>query len=63
MMNLAMWLPSTTELLVILAVVVVLFGASRIPKLARAVGQSLVEFRRGADEFHRIDKEDDDETT
>lgn len=36
-----------TELLIILAVIALLFGASRLPKLARAVGQSSKEFRKG----------------
>lgn len=40
-------IPSGTELLVILVIVVLLFGASRIPKLARSTGQAMGEFRRG----------------
>jgi len=35
------------ELIIILVVVVVLFGASRLPVIARAVGSSAREFRRG----------------
>lgn len=38
------------ELLVILAIVVVLFGASRLPQLAKALGQSKRAFREGQDE-------------
>ena len=39
------------ELIIILVVVVVLFGASRLPLIARAIGSSAKEFRRGlADE-------------
>jgi len=38
------------ELLIILALAVLLFGASRIPRLARAVGQSTKEFQRGRTE-------------
>jgi len=37
----------TGELLIILAVVVLLFGGSRIPSLARSLGQSITEFKRG----------------
>ena len=35
------------ELILILVVVVLLFGASRIPKIARALGQGLKEFKKG----------------
>lgn len=36
-----------TELLVILAVLLLLFGASQLPKLARSLGQSARELRHG----------------
>lgn len=39
-----------TELLILLAIVVVLFGASRIPKLARSLGQASKEFKKGSTE-------------
>lgn len=35
------------ELVIIVVVVVVLFGASRLPLIARAIGSSAREFRRG----------------
>ncbi len=38
------------ELLIILVIVLVLFGASRLPKLARSIGQSAKEFRKGIEE-------------
>ena len=38
------------EILVILAIVVLLFGASRLPQLAKALGQSKRAFREGQDE-------------
>ncbi|MBN2362053.1 MAG: twin-arginine translocase TatA/TatE family subunit [Deltaproteobacteria bacterium] len=37
----------TTELIVILVIVVFLFGASRIPALAEAVGKGVRAFKRG----------------
>lgn len=40
----------TQELLIILAIVFVLFGASRLPQLAKALGQSKKAFREGQDE-------------
>ncbi|MDT5063280.1 MAG: hypothetical protein QOH63_3739 [Acidobacteriota bacterium] len=47
------------ELLIILAIVVVLFGASRLPQLAKALGQSKRAFKEGqdeADEEARLEK-------
>jgi sec-independent protein translocase protein TatA len=43
-------LPGGPELLIVLFVVVLLFGANRIPGLARAGGQAMGEFKRGRDE-------------
>ena len=40
----------TTELLIILAVVILLFGARKLPELARSVGESLTEFRKASEE-------------
>ena len=40
----------TNELLVIALVVLVLFGASAIPKFARSLGQAKKEFDKGAKE-------------
>lgn len=35
------------ELLIILAVVLLFFGAARVPQLGRSLGQGLREFRKG----------------
>lgn len=35
------------ELVIILVIVVVLFGASRLPVIARSIGSSAKEFRKG----------------
>lgn len=43
------------ELLIVLAVVVVLFGGAKIPKLARSLGQAQKEFKTGLEEGHRDD--------
>lgn len=38
------------ELLIILAVVLLLFGARKLPELARSLGASAKEFRKGISE-------------
>ena len=38
------------ELLIVLAVLLLVFGASRIPKLARSLGKSAKEFKKGLSE-------------
>jgi sec-independent protein translocase protein TatA len=40
-------LVGNTELLVVLAIAVLLFGGSKIPELARSLGRAKVEFKRG----------------
>ncbi len=44
------------ELIIILIVVLVLFGSTKIPKLARSLGQAQREFKKGTDS----DVDDDD---
>jgi sec-independent protein translocase protein TatA len=36
-----------TELLIFLIIVLVLFGGSRIPSIARSLGKSITEFKKG----------------
>jgi sec-independent protein translocase protein TatA len=38
------------ELLIILAIILLFFGATRIPQLGRSLGQSMREFRKEASE-------------
>ena len=38
------------EILVIVLIVVLLFGAKRIPEIARALGRSINEFKKGQKE-------------
>ena len=39
-----------TELLIILGIVLLLFGATRLPKLAKSLGQASSEFKKGLNE-------------
>ena len=39
-----------TELIILLSIILLLFGAKRIPELARSLGRSTREFRKGASE-------------
>jgi sec-independent protein translocase protein TatA len=48
------------ELIVIFLVVLLLFGASQIPKVARGLGQGLREFKRAARELQEDDKDRDE---
>jgi sec-independent protein translocase protein TatA len=50
------------ELLIILVVVLLLFGASKLPGLARSLGASAKEFKKGVEEGVDDDAGDDDET-
>lgn len=36
-----------TEMLIFLVIVLVLFGGSRIPGIARSLGKSITEFKKG----------------
>ena len=42
-----------TELIVIVLVIVLLFGATKLPQLAKALGQSKKAFREGIEEGER----------
>jgi sec-independent protein translocase protein TatA len=48
----------TTELIVLVLVVLLLFGASRLPALARSVGLSIREFKSGMKDQIEDDKQD-----
>jgi sec-independent protein translocase protein TatA len=52
------------ELLLILVIVLILFGAQRLPDLARSLGSSVKEFKKGVtelkDDASSAQKKDDD---
>jgi sec-independent protein translocase protein TatA len=43
-------MPSGSEWIIVILVVVVIFGASRLPLLGRNLGQGIKEFRKGVSE-------------
>ncbi|MCX7868682.1 MAG: twin-arginine translocase TatA/TatE family subunit [Terrimicrobiaceae bacterium] len=54
---LAIGMPGWPEILFILFLVLLLFGARKLPELARGLAQSLNEFKKARDEFeHEIKK-------
>ena len=57
--------PGYQELLLILVIVLILFGAQRLPDLARSLGSSVKEFKKGVtdlkDEASATEKKKDDD--
>ena len=45
--------PGPSEWVLILVIVLVLFGAKKLPELARSLGQSMNEFRKAREDFDK----------
>jgi sec-independent protein translocase protein TatA len=45
------------HLIILLVIVVLLFGGSKIPELMRGVGKGMGEFKKGIEEGKRIDED------
>ena len=44
------WAPSMAEMIIILVIVLLLFGSTKIPQLMRGMGQGIGEFKKGMKE-------------
>jgi sec-independent protein translocase protein TatA len=51
------------ELLIILAIVLLIFGGSKLPQLARSLGKAQSEFKKGASEGATASDEDPSSST
>jgi sec-independent protein translocase protein TatA len=51
-----------TELIIILVIVLLIFGGSQLPKLARSLGQASKEFKTGTEEGAKDTDGADDDT-
>jgi len=45
----------TQELIIILVIVVILFGATRLPQIGSGIGQAIKNFKKGIKEQDEID--------
>jgi sec-independent protein translocase protein TatA len=50
-------IPGGPELIIILIVILLLFGSTRLPQLARGMGKSISEFKKGVSEGGEKDDE------
>ena len=54
-------MPGHMEIILIVFVIMLLFGAKKLPELSRSLGKSLGEFKKGQKEGAESDKEDEAE--
>ena len=47
------------EIILIIAAIILIFGATQIPKIARALGQGLKEFKKAAKEAKDADADEE----
>jgi len=54
------WAPGGWELIIILVIVLILFGANRLPQLAKGMGESIRNFKTGMAEADAEDEKQGD---
>ncbi|MBD64293.1 MAG: twin-arginine translocase TatA/TatE family subunit [Halobacteriovoraceae bacterium] len=52
----------TTELVIVLVVVLIFFGGKRLPQLGRSLGSSITNFKKGLKEPDEEKKDQQDDT-
>lgn len=57
-----MILPGGMEFLIILVIIIILFGAKKIPDLAKGIGNGIKEFRKGLKEDDTKELKNDSDT-
>lgn len=55
------WGVSPTEGIIIVGIIVVLFGAKKLPELGRSLGQGIKEFKKSSKGLFEDEKEDNSE--
>lgn len=60
MYTLGWGMPGGPELLVVMFIILLLFGAKKLPELSRSLGKSLGEFKKGQKEGSEPDEKDED---
>lgn len=51
------------EILLILVIALLIFGAARLPEIGRSLGKALSEFKKGTKEFTEDNSKEDDKKT
>ena len=55
----AFLMPGPTELIIILAIVLIIFGPKKLPEMGKAIGQSIRELKKASDHKDDTEKADD----
>ena len=51
-----------TELIIILVIVVILFGASRLPEIGKGIGEAIKNFKKSTEDKPEIDVTSDEKS-
>lgn len=61
--NIIAWMPAGADWIWILVVVLLLFGAKKLPELAKGIGKSMGEFKKARDDFENEIKRAEHDTS